>query len=249
MKLNSYVIVLFMLGASNALIAQSNLTVVINELMSDNEAAVADEAGDFDDWIELYNNMDTPMDLSGFGLSDDENDLGKFTIPEGTVIAENGYLIFWADDDQEQGPLHVQFKLSAVGESLFLTDPNNNIVDQVDFPELDEDFSFARDPNGIGSFVIKQPTFNNDNDLATSTLTPLPKNISFYPNPTSDFLKIDLGDLEIGSQVLIYNQQGQVINKLIASSSILEIDMKTFANGSYIIQLEGYEGVLINKIK
>ena len=48
---------------------QTNIDVVINELMSDNVTAVADEAGEFDDWIELYNNSNAPIDISGYGLS------------------------------------------------------------------------------------------------------------------------------------------------------------------------------------
>ena len=118
----------FVAASFALLLAQNNVTVVINELMADNETAVADNEGDFDDWIELHNTLNVPMDVSNYGLSDDINALGKFRLPDNTIIPESGYLIIWADDDQEQGPLHAQFRLSASGESIFLTDPQNNII-------------------------------------------------------------------------------------------------------------------------
>ena len=86
--------------------------------MSSNSEAVAEEAGDFDDWIELYNIENTPFDHSNYGLSDDIAALGKYWFPAGSTIEGNGYLIMWADDDQEQSPLHAQFKLSTDGKAV-----------------------------------------------------------------------------------------------------------------------------------
>ena len=44
--------------------------VEINEVMSSNKGSVPDETGDFPDWIEVYNNTDSPLDTSGYGLTD-----------------------------------------------------------------------------------------------------------------------------------------------------------------------------------
>ena len=45
--------------------------VEINEVMTSNKGAVPDETGDFPDWIEVYNNTDSDLDISGFGLTDE----------------------------------------------------------------------------------------------------------------------------------------------------------------------------------
>ena len=172
--------------------AQNNVTVVINELMADNETAVADNEGGFDDWIELHNTLNVPMDVSNYGLSDDINALGKFRLPDNTIIPESGYLIIWADDDQEQGPLHAQFRLSASGESIFLTDPQNNIIDQVEYPDLADDEAYAREPNGFGDFRIKAHTHGANNDTTTPTIDPLPAFITFSPNPVQDLSLIHI---------------------------------------------------------
>lgn len=46
--------------------------ILINEFLASNQTINADEDGDFEDWIELYNNGDEAVNLEGFGLSDDD---------------------------------------------------------------------------------------------------------------------------------------------------------------------------------
>ena len=44
--------------------------IFINEIMSSNGVTIPDEDGDYSDWIEIYNDESTAVDLSGYGLSD-----------------------------------------------------------------------------------------------------------------------------------------------------------------------------------
>ena len=129
--------------------------VVINELMASN-SAILDPQGDADDWIELKNTGTTTIDLSGMYLSDDRTEPRKWQFPAGTTIAAAGYLLVWADNDDGDSPgLHTNFKLSADGESVVLsdTDANGNaIIDAVDFPALGRDESYGRMPEGTGAF-------------------------------------------------------------------------------------------------
>ncbi len=70
--------------------------VRINEFMASNGATMADEDGDFEDWIELHNPSASPVDLSHWGLSDNASNPFKWTFPEDTVIDAGGYLLVWA---------------------------------------------------------------------------------------------------------------------------------------------------------
>ena len=227
---------------------QTNTDVVINELMSDNVTAVADEAGEFDDWIELYNNSNAPIDISGYGLSDDVEALGKFPIPENTIIPANGYLIIWADDDQDQGIFHAQFRLSSNGESVFLTDRNNQLIDEVNFPAIDADFAFARQPNGTGNFVIKPHSQGDDNDLVSSTLPILPGTITYGPNPTSDFLLIEFDAYDEIETVLLYDILGNQVYSAKGINQQMKIEMRGIPTGNYILKIGNYRGVLIQKM-
>jgi hypothetical protein len=68
--------------------------LVINEYMSDNETTMADPAGDFDDWIEIFNNGQSAIDLVGYYLSDDAAELDQWTFPD-TTISAGAYIVVW----------------------------------------------------------------------------------------------------------------------------------------------------------
>jgi hypothetical protein len=137
--------------------------VVINELMPVNTTTVTDQYGEYDDWIELFNLTATVVDLSGYYLSDNKKDPGKWQFPPGTSIPANGYLIIWADNDTTQFGLHTNFKLSSAGEDAVLSDPNILVIDKISFPAQTLELSYSRVPNGTGSFVWQTPTFNKTN--------------------------------------------------------------------------------------
>lgn len=141
-------------------------SVVINELMPKNSATVADQDGEYDDWIELYNLSDEDVDISGFFISDKKNNPTRWQFPEGTVIGQKDYLIVWADgDSMTQAGLHTNFKLSAAeGENVVFMTSDQQLIDLVEFPPTLIEQSYARIPNGTGDFQWTTPTFNAPND-------------------------------------------------------------------------------------
>jgi hypothetical protein len=96
--------------------------------------------GDFDDWFELFNAGDAPVDLTGFSLTDDPARPRRAVIPGGFVLPPRGFLLVWADGEPEQtrpGALHVDFRLARGGSHLALHDPAGREVDRVAFgPQL-----------------------------------------------------------------------------------------------------------------
>jgi hypothetical protein len=144
---------------------EESTDVVINELMASNETTQSDQDGDFDDWIELYNNTDAEISLLGYYLSDDEDDLTQWAFPD-TSIAAGGYLIVWADDEEDQTGLHANFKLSTNGESVYLLNSEFTVVNYTTFGAQTDDMGYARVPNGTGDFAIQNPTFSVNNDIS-----------------------------------------------------------------------------------
>ena len=137
-------------------------SVVINELMADNDSIHADPQGDYDDWLELYNLSDTAVMLTGMYLSDKEDELTQWEFPENTEIAANGYLVVWLDDDVDAAEgLHANFKLSKDGETVILvgTDAHGNrVLDKVTFEKQETDVALGRLPDGTGDFQVVQAT-------------------------------------------------------------------------------------------
>ncbi len=138
--------------------------IVINELMPVNSTTVADNYGEYDDWIELYNLSSSVKDLSGYFLSDNSQKKTKWQFPHGTSVSGNGYLIIWADNDTTQLGLHANFKLSSLGEEIVLSKPDGAIIDKIAYYGQNLELSYSRIPNGTGSFTWKNATFNKSND-------------------------------------------------------------------------------------
>ena len=118
----------------------------ITEWMATNRDTLKDEDGDSSDWIEIHNPSDTPINLAGYHLSDDEDAPGRWTFPA-YVLEAKGFLVVFAsgkDRRDPEAPLHTDFKLSASGEHLSLSAPDGTILDvQADWPPQVRDVAFG----------------------------------------------------------------------------------------------------------
>jgi hypothetical protein len=104
------------------LTAQADGQVLITEFLAANTRTLADEDGQFSDWIELYNAGAETVNLEGWFLTDSPADLTQWRFPS-TLLAPNGYLVVFASgkNRKEAGTqLHTNFKLSSSGEYLAL---------------------------------------------------------------------------------------------------------------------------------
>ncbi|MDH7600474.1 MAG: lamin tail domain-containing protein, partial [Sedimentisphaerales bacterium] len=144
--------------------------VVINEILASNSTVNTDEQGQYDDWIELYNPGQGPVDLAGFYLTDDPDNLTKWQFPldrpDLTTIPGGGHLCVWADNAQGVAELHACFRLDSSGEVVILVGPDcKSILDQVTYPPLMPDVSFGRIPDGgPGWVIISTPSPGGPND-------------------------------------------------------------------------------------
>ncbi len=149
--------------------------ITINEVLAINESIIMDEAGQFEDFIELYNDEDVPVDLSGMYLSDTPGIPQLWRIPDGTIIGAKSYLLIWADDDELDGPLHANFKLGSSGELVTLShrdDQGAVLINSLNYPALGVDESFGRYEDGSSSteiFCAVTPAAPNDPDDACFT--------------------------------------------------------------------------------
>ncbi len=117
----------------------------INEVCSTNKKSIKAADGTSPDWIELYNAGSAPCDLSGVGLSDGDKNRFKFTFPQGFVLKSGEYVIVFCDDTEAtSGELHAPFKISASGETIYLTAADETEIDQVTLPELEVDVTYGR---------------------------------------------------------------------------------------------------------
>lgn len=145
-------------------------TVLISEV-APASSTLADEEGAFEDWVELYNPTATQLSLDGYTVADDRDDASPWALPDGLAVPPFGFLVLWADDDEEDGPRHLDFSLKRGGESFVVRDPSGEVVDAVDFPAVPFRASYARD-NGGGFFLSGAPSPGAPNNTATRYLAP-----------------------------------------------------------------------------
>lgn len=93
-------------------------SIVINEILAHSDTSTGD-------WIELHNTSYTSIDISGWFLSDNKDQLKKYQIAEGTIIPANGYVLYtqinhFGIGASDAGNLE-GFGLSEHGETLFLS--------------------------------------------------------------------------------------------------------------------------------
>jgi len=148
--------------------AADSSALVVNEIVSSNKRSLVDENLGTPDWIELYNSGSAPLDLSGYGISDNMRDLHKFVVPEGTVLGAGEYLVLYAMNasDETPNPLVTNFGLSKSGDYLFITDAYFGLVAEMEIPSLYTDVSYARAVDGTyGYSGVPTPGAENTGEI------------------------------------------------------------------------------------
>jgi len=185
------------------IITYSTMNLKINEFMASNSTTISDENGEFDDWIEIYNFGSTAVNIKGLFITDNKNNPKKWMINDTIIINAGKYKILWADNDIEQGPNHLGFKLSSSGEHISIYTPDNALlIDSINFGQQVSDYSYGRYTDGSDNwFLFENPTPGNSNlysEVINITKTPqVNKHPGFYTNPFSVELSTNKDNVSI----------------------------------------------------
>ena len=210
--------------------------LVLNELMASNDLTASDQFGESDDWIEIYNTTQFDISTSGLYLTDDATNLDKWAMPN-EVIAADGYLIIWADEDGEQGDDHANFKLSSTsGEFVGLHYGDGTKIDSISFGAQTVDVAYGRFPNGTGSWITMEPTFNGNNNH-TGVEEPEDQETTLYPNPTNGNFFVHFTE-PIRSTIQIHSVDGKLIEQQSYSAiGTLQMDVSDLISGLYLVSI------------
>src|SRR6185503_4632681 len=136
--------------------------VRLNEVLARNDSVFAHEGG-FPDLVELHNSGDLPVNLSGWGLSDEPGVPFKFQFPTGTMLNGGAYLLLHADSRTNTSGIHLGFGLDFSGETLQLVNTTTGVVDSVTFGTQLSDLSIGRDRDG--GWTLAHPTPGGPNSF------------------------------------------------------------------------------------
>jgi DNA/RNA endonuclease YhcR with UshA esterase domain len=217
----------------------------VNEIMSDNDAVIADASGEFDDWAELYNAGTSDVMLAGMFFTDDAAEPMKYQVPSNSteMLPAGGYALVWCDGESEQGDLHTNFSLSASGEYFGVTSYDGcAMVDGFDFPALATDASFGRITDGADS-LVSFPTWSTTPNAMNvlDTVNSVGEfgfeatQLVVYPNPTAANATVRFNE-KITFEV--YDVLG---NRVASARNTNEFAVANLASGAYLIRTNNGE--------
>ncbi len=233
---------------TNSLIFITPEAVVINEVMADNIVTFADNYGQFDDWVEIYNPLNYDVNLAGYFLSDNSENPRRWQVPstfiDSVKIPAQGYLLFFADDDGSQGVLHTNFNLNNNTEFIGLYSPDGlTRVDEIYWQHMDADTSLGRLTDGSPewvNFIVTTPDFsNNQGVISVQEMNASKKIFSVYPNPTRGIVQCSKK-----SNISVYSIQGNLVETLYG---VWQINFSNYSSGIYVVTDE--EGNKLRIIK
>ena len=218
---------------------QYDTNLVVNELLAINNSGQADDLGEQDPWIELYNKGDEPLNPSAYFISDGSGPTAGTRLPD-TAIQPGERLMVWADGQTLQQGAHANFELDSAGGTVTLATPYGDVFETVEYGPQSPDTSLARDSAGTGDFVAAEPTFDSANEQfgtgLTSTKAPA---LNLYPNPVQDVLTIEAEEASFRLQVI--NTKGQVVQQQRVLDSKATISLGQQPTGLYLIRMQGLD--------
>lgn len=140
--------------------------VYINEFMASNTSTIKDPDYNNDaDWIELYNDGATPVNLNGYFLTDNLSKPNKWAITNLTLAAK-GFAIIWADSKDSAN--HASFNLSATAEQIGLFKPDLSPVDTLSYGLQDPNISYGRSTDGSSIWTLFTKSTPGSSNNSTS---------------------------------------------------------------------------------
>ena len=132
---------------------------VINEILAINDGILQDEDGAYSDVIELYNRGDQSVDLGGWYLSDDADELAGWQFPF-VELGVGEYLVVFASGKDRAvagSELHTDFSMSGEGEYLALVEPDGVTIASAfapEYPQQFDDISYGVADDSFGTAVV-----------------------------------------------------------------------------------------------
>ncbi|MGI5850404.1 MAG: chitobiase/beta-hexosaminidase C-terminal domain-containing protein, partial [Christensenellales bacterium] len=146
-------------------------SVVINEVMAKNRSVIQDGDGDYSDYIELFNNSDTAVNLKGFGLSTNAKNPYLWRFPETVIEAYSFVVVFASAKDKTDcyGNLHTNFRIKNNDNVVILTSPGGKWENYLFIFGMTDNISCGRQPDGSETIAY----FDGGTTGTKNTLKPL----------------------------------------------------------------------------
>ena len=225
---------------------KSDYKLAITEYMTNNLSYKISFDKKYYSLIEIHNLDSKDINLKGFYLSDKEDQITKYMLPDVSIKA-NEYLVVYASglNKYEKNEVHTNFKLNNNDGILILSSPNKALIDRVKLEKLEENTSYGLYKDKWQIYM--SPSFGSENtkdygkneikkDVIINEVSIYPKEAIELYNLTDRDIKLD--GYEIGDKSDVkYKLNGKVIPKngyLVLSSSTLGFSINNVNETIYL---------------
>lgn len=146
----------------------SNKDIYINEYMIHNQRNTYDTEGNYNDFIELYNNSSKTLELNNIYLTDNLDELTKYKLPN-VNIEKNSYLLIYLGDNSKviNNQIIANFKLSENDKYIIISN-GKKVIDQVEIVNLNDNISYGKQNDKWYYFTKPTPGYINNTAYHTS---------------------------------------------------------------------------------
>jgi len=226
--------------------------ILINEFMASNKSTILDSTDmKYEDWIEIYNFGETTVDIGGMYITDTLGEPAKYQIPEGndsTKIEPGKFLILWADNNSNDGILHIELQLNKMGEQLGIYMPDGvTPIDTLTFQPQTEDVSYGRITDGAENWkIFERPTPGTSNNSAAIEKV-YAGSLDIYPNPATSHTTINLPEGD-AKTIKVFNISGMLMSTINTRETEYKFNVSSLNKGFYFIVVYSENSYYTNKI-
>ena len=181
--------------------------VVISEIMAKNNGVLADDEGNYSDWIELYNRTDSVVRLENYSLTDNAKNRKKFVFPDIEIQPGEYFVIFATGTefvDIEKRIIHLPFSVNSTSEDFYLYDAAGRELSCVEVRDLPENTTCGQGSDG-STVYFRFPTPGEAN---SETYTPTTPTTPAGPvTPTAE-ATVRLNEYAPGSSITLADEDG-----------------------------------------
>ncbi len=146
--------------------------LIISEVMNNNYSYLAQNGGNYYDWIELYNNSGKTINLSNYCLTTNDNTMCSYKLPKVELKSGEYYIVMASGDTKLSNSKyqHASFKLGDT-EAVYLT-KSDEIVDSIMVANVPLGYSMGR--SGSSILYFSKPTPGSKNGGGTEAISYVP---------------------------------------------------------------------------
>jgi hypothetical protein len=131
--------------------------------------------------------------------------------------------------------------------TLTLADINQDGKQELIFGEFAGGLGLMQQTDSVFNYPVDTVPTDTTIDSTISILQSIKSTILAYPNPVVDVMKLKVEKYE-NSKVMIFDIEGKMMFYSILKSSEQTINLKQFANGTYILMVQGEGGTYVTRI-